>query len=55
MIVAFYLDPMLSKSMDDESDETLWIENIYSIMLGRVFSYFVASLFFIFIFIFGNL
>jgi len=39
IIVAVYLDPMLSRSMDIQDDEESWTNNSYSIILGRVFSY----------------
>lgn len=39
ILLAFYLDPMLSRSIDTYSDNVSWIKNIYSILLGRVFSY----------------
>ncbi len=52
VLVAFYLDPMLSKSMDNEGDNIYWVRNIYSIIFGRVISYFFASLIFLLIAIF---
>ncbi len=39
ILVAFYLDPMLSRSIDDESDNVLWLRNIYTVIFGRVVSY----------------
>jgi hypothetical protein len=39
IIIAFYLDPMLSRSIDIYKDENTWIKNVYSIILGRVLSY----------------
>ena len=41
VIFAFYLDPMLSRSIDSYSDEASWLQNVYSIMLGRLLSYFL--------------
>lgn len=49
-IVAFYLDPMLSRSLDKVTDES-WLLNMYSILLGRAISYFISSIAFIAIFI----
>ena len=49
ILVAFYLDPMLSKSIDDESDNILWLRNIYTVIFGRVISYFFTSCLFILI------
>jgi len=39
VIFAFYLDPMLSRSIDSYSDDVSWLQNVYSIFLGRVLSY----------------
>jgi hypothetical protein len=42
IIVAIYLDPMLSRSIDLSNDEYTWVANVYSIILGRVLSYFLV-------------
>jgi hypothetical protein len=42
IIFAFYLDPMLSRSIDSNHDNVSWIQNIYSILLGRTLSYFAV-------------
>jgi hypothetical protein len=39
VIFAFYLDPMLSRSIDTYTDEKSWLENVYSILFGRALSY----------------
>jgi hypothetical protein len=44
VIFAFYLDPMLSRSIDLSGDEESWIKNVYSILFGRELSYFVIIL-----------
>ena len=41
VIFALYLDPMLSRSIDTYSDNVTWLKNVYSILLGRIFSYLV--------------
>ena len=41
LIFAFYLDPMLSRSIDSYSDDVTWLKNVYSILFGRMLSYFV--------------
>jgi hypothetical protein len=41
VIFAIYLDPMLSRSIDSYSDDTSWLQNVYSIFIGRALSYFV--------------
>ncbi len=42
VVLAFYLDPMLSRSMDKHSNHDLWLRNVYSILLGRALSYLAA-------------
>jgi len=39
IILAFYLDPMLSRSIDTYSDNSTWLKNVYSILFGRILSY----------------
>ena len=39
VIFAFYLDPMLSRSIDTYSDDVTWLKNVYSISFGRMLSY----------------
>ena len=39
VIFAFYLDPMLSRSIDTYSDNATWLKNVYSILFGKVLSY----------------
>lgn len=42
VIFAFYLDPMLSRSIDTKKDTNdIWLKNVYSILLGRALSYFL--------------
>jgi hypothetical protein len=41
VIFSFYLDPMLSRSIDSFDDDT-WLKNVYSIFLGRAISYFLV-------------
>ena len=41
VIFALYLDPMLSRSIDTYSDDTTWLKNVYSILVGRMLSYLV--------------
>ena len=50
VIFAFYLDPMLSRSIDSYSDDVTWLKNVYSILLGRALSYF-AMIFILLIFL----
>jgi len=39
IILAMYIDPMLSRSLDVELENFNWIENIYSIFIVRLFAY----------------
>ena len=53
LIFAFYIDPMLSRSIDSFSDDVSWLKNVYSILVGRALSYLVMIIitsFFYFIF-----
>jgi hypothetical protein len=45
VIFAFYLDPMLSRSIDNRLDDHAWLQNVYSILLGRAASYLVVLVF----------
>ena len=45
IILAFYLDPILSKSIDSNSSDLNWLKNIYSILLGRAISYLIMFVF----------
>jgi len=47
IIVGFYLDPMLSRSIDIIEDDQSWLVNVYSIFLGRILSYLISSIAFI--------
>ena len=51
IIVGFYLDPMLSRSIDAIDDDKSWLMNVYSIFLGRILSYLISSMAFIVVFI----
>jgi hypothetical protein len=43
IILAMYIDPMISKSLDVELENSNWLENIYSIFVGRLLAYLLAS------------
>tara|TARA_B100000795_G_C22806713_1_gene445467 strand:- start:5355 stop:6056 length:702 start_codon:yes stop_codon:yes gene_type:complete len=47
IIVSFYLDPMLSRSIDQIKSNNMWLNNLYSILIGRIISYFVTSIIFV--------
>jgi hypothetical protein len=43
IVLALYIDPMISKSIDIEFDNSNWVKNIYSIFVGRLVAYLLAS------------
>ena len=43
IILAMYIDPMISRSLDVELENSDWIENVYSIFIGRLLAYLLAS------------
>jgi hypothetical protein len=47
IILAMYIDPMLSRSLDVELENSNWIENIYAILIGRLLAYLFASTLFL--------
>jgi hypothetical protein len=52
LIVAFYLDPMLSRSIDESLIKDRWASDMYSILFGRMLSYLFAFLIFLTIYLF---
>jgi hypothetical protein len=52
LIVAFYLDPMLSRSIDESLVKDRWASDMYSILFGRMLSYLFAFLIFLIIYLF---
>jgi hypothetical protein len=44
VMIAFYLDPMLSRSIDSYGDDISWVNNVYSILLGRMLSYLIVTI-----------
>ncbi len=46
IFLAMYIDPMMSRSLDIELQNNHWIDNVYSILVGRILSYLLASLVF---------
>jgi hypothetical protein len=47
IILAMYIDPMISRSLDVELENPDWIENIYSIFIGRLLAHLLASITFL--------
>jgi len=52
IVLSMYIDPMISRSLDVELENSDWIENIYSIFIGRLLSYLLASSVFIALFLY---
>ena len=48
LLLALYIDPMISRSLDIELENSHWLENVYVIFIGRVTAYLVASTVFLF-------
>jgi len=44
LFLAFYIDPMLSKSLDNKVNSEHWVLNFYSIYLGRMLAYLLSSI-----------
>lgn len=47
LILTVYIDPMISRSIDVRSENSVWLENVYSILIGKVLSYFIAAIVFL--------
>ena len=52
IILALYIDPMVCRSLDNKLENSEWIENIYSIFIGRLLSYILASSIFLALFLY---
>ena len=52
IVLAMYIDPMISRSLDVELKNSNWLENIYSIFIGRLFAYLLASITFLTVYIY---
>jgi len=55
VFLAMYIDPMMSRSIDVDFQNNHWIDNIYSILVGRILSYLVASLVFLGLYLYAFL
>jgi len=47
VLLSFYIDPMISRSIDNTENKQMWLKNIYSLLLGRMAAYFVSFIFFL--------
>ena len=55
VFLAMYIDPMMSRSLDIELQNNHWIDNVYSILVGRNLSYLLASLVFLALYLYALL
>jgi hypothetical protein len=55
VFLALYIDPMMSRSLDVDLKNNHWIDNIYSILVGRILSYLLASLVFLMLYLYALL
>jgi len=44
VFLAMYIDPMMSRSLDISLENNHWVDNVYSILVGSILSYLLASL-----------
>jgi hypothetical protein len=49
LLLAFFIDPMISKSIDIKAKNEIWVNNFYSVIFGRLLSY-IVSLFILIIY-----
>ena len=47
IVLAMYIDPMIGRSLDVKLENINWINNIYSIFIGRLLAYLFASIIFL--------
>jgi hypothetical protein len=52
VVLAMFIDPMISRSLDVESKKSKWLINIYSIFVGRLIAYLLAASIFLSIYMF---
>jgi len=55
VFLAMYIDPMMSRSLDISLENNHWIDNVYSILVGRILSYLLASLVFFALYLYALL
>jgi len=55
LILALYIDPMISRSLDLRLQDSNWLENIYSIFVGRLLAYILASILFLAVYLYKYL
>ena len=52
LVLAMYIDPMISRSLDVKFENTDWFINIYAIFVGRLLAYLLASFTFLALYFF---
>ena len=55
VFLAMYIDPMMSRSLDISLENNNWIDNVYSILVGRILSYLCASIAFVVLYFYASL
>jgi hypothetical protein len=55
IILAMYIDPMISRSLDIELENPYWMKNIYSIFIAKVLAYLLASTIFMALYLYAYL
>jgi hypothetical protein len=55
IILAMYIDPMISRSLDVELENPHWMKNIYSIFIAKVLAYLLASTIFMALYLYAYL
>ena len=55
LVLVLYIDPMVSRSLDSQLQNSNWLENIYSIFVGRLLAYILASILFLAVYLYTYL
>jgi len=55
IVLAMYIDPMVSRSLDFELENRHWIDNVYAIFMGRVLAYLLATVVFLVLYLYAYL
>jgi len=55
IILAMYIDPMMSRSLDVELENHHWVANIYAIFIGRILAYLLATTTFLALYLYAYL
>jgi len=53
IILAMYIDPMISRSLDVDLENHYWVANIYAIFIGRILAYPLATIVFLVLYLYA--